>query len=132
MRGMLMALALLCATGVYAQTTAAPANASAREAQMMSDLTTLLDLTEAQKPQVQAILQAQHAQMKQMFEQARSSGAEPDFAQMRAAHQQLEQETLQKLSAVLSPGQLAKFQVLAKMMHGPRMHFHGAPPPAQD
>ena len=113
MRGMLMALALLCATGVYAQTTAAPANASAREAQMMSDLTTLLDLTEAQKPQVQAILQAQHAQMK-------------------AAHQQLEQETLQKLTAVLSPGQLAKFQVLAKMMHGPRMHFHGAPPPAQD
>jgi Spy/CpxP family protein refolding chaperone len=132
MKGTFLALALMCATGVYAQTTAAPANASAREAQMMSDLATLLDLTEAQKPQVQAILQAQHAQMKQMFEQARSSGTEPDFAQMKAAHQQLEQETLQKLSPVLSPGQLAKFQILTKMMHGPHMHFHGGAPPAQN
>jgi Spy/CpxP family protein refolding chaperone len=128
MKGMFLALALLCATGVYAQSAGAPANASAREAQMMSDLSTLLDLTEAQKPQVQAILHEHHAQMRQMFEQAHASGAEPDFAQMKAQHQQLEQETVQKLTPVLTPAQLAKFQILAKMMHGPHMHFHGGPP----
>ncbi len=131
MRGMLLALALLGATAVYAQSTGAPPNAGAHEAQMMSDLATLLDLTEAQKPQVQAVLHEQHAQMRQMFEQAKASGTEPDFAQMKTLHQQLEQQTLQKLSPVLTPAQLAKFQILAKMMHGPH-HFHGGPPPAQE
>jgi Spy/CpxP family protein refolding chaperone len=129
MKSMLLALLLLGATAAYAQTPAAPANASAREAQRMSDLATLLDLTEAQKPQVQAILQEQHAQMKQMFEQAKAAGTEPDFAQMKTMHQQLEQQTVQKLTPVLTPNQLAKFQILAKMMHGPHMHFHGAPSP---
>jgi hypothetical protein len=103
---------------------------------MMSDLTTLLDLTEAQKPQVQAILQDEHAQMKQLFAQAKASGAEPDFTQMKAMHQQIEQQTLQKLTPVLTPAQLTKFQILAKMMHGPHGHggppMTGAPPPVQN
>jgi Spy/CpxP family protein refolding chaperone len=135
MRATVLALALLCAGAAFAQTPA-PANAAAHQAQMMNDLATLLDLTPTQKPQVQAILQeehsqmqAQHAQMKELFEQAKASGTKPDFTQMKAAHEQLEQETITKLTPVLTPGQLAKFQVLAKLHHQ-HFHHHGGPPPA--
>ena len=133
MKAILLALALACASTAYAQSAPPPAAAASHEAQMMNDLATLLDLTEAQKPQVQAILEQQHAQLRQYFEQARSSSAEPDMSAMKAMHQQLEQETLQKLTPVLTPAQLSKFQVLAKMMHG-RHGFgaHGGPPPAQE
>jgi hypothetical protein len=101
----------------------------------MADLTTLLDLTPAQQPQVQAILQAQHAQMeqehaqmKQSFEAAKAAGTKPDFSQMKAMHEQLQQQTIQKLTPVLNSSQMAKFQILAKMMHHGRMHHRGPPP----
>jgi Spy/CpxP family protein refolding chaperone len=135
MRATVLALALLFAGAASAQTPP-PANAAAHQAQMMNDLATLLDLTPTQKPQVQAILQeehtqmqAQHAQIKELFEQAKASGIKPDFTQIKAMHQQLEQETVTKLTPVLSPTQLAKFQILAKMHHGHFRH-HGPPPPA--
>ena len=134
MKSTLLTLALVFAAAASAQTP--PPNQAAHQAQMMSDLATLLDLTEAQKPQVQAILQDEHAQMKQLFAQAKASGTEPDFTQMKAMHQQIEQQTLQKLTPVLTPAQLTKFQILAKMMHGPHGHggppMMGAPPPAQN
>jgi hypothetical protein len=130
MRATVLALALVCAGAAFAQTPP-PANAATHQAKMMNDLATLLDLTAAQKPQVQSILQeehaqmqAQHAQMKQAFEAAKASGTKPDFSQMRALHQQLEQETVQKLTPVLSSAQLAKFQILMKMHHG-YMHHRG-------
>ena len=66
---------------------------------MMDDLATLLDLTDAQRPQVQAILQEQHAKMKAAFEQAKASGTKPDFSQMKALHQQLEQQTIAEAHA---------------------------------
>ena len=121
MRATVLALALVFAGAVFADATQ-PANAAAHQAQMMADLATLLDLTDAQKPQVQTILQAehtqmqaQHAQVKQLFEQAKASGTKPDFSQIKALHQQLEQETITKLTPVLSANQLAKFQILMKM-----------------
>ena len=133
MRATVLAFALMFAGAVFAQTPAGT-NAAAHQAQMMNDLATLLDLTEAQKPQVQAILQEQHAQMeqqraqmKQAWQQAKAAGTQPDFTQMKAAHKQLEQETIQKLTPVLSQAQLAKFQVLMKMHHS-HMHHHGPPP----
>ena len=95
---------------------------------MMDNLATLLDLTDAQKPQVQAILQAEHAKMKAQFEQSKASGTKPDFTQMKAFHQQLQADTLKQLTPVLSALQLKKFQVLSKM-HG-HMHGHHGPPPA--
>jgi hypothetical protein len=128
MRALVLALALICAGTAFAQAPTA-ANAGGRQAQMMNDLATLLDLTEAQKPQVQAILQEEHAQMKQAFESAQASGTKPDFSQMKAMHQQLEQDTITKLTPVLSPAQLAKFKILAKMHHDHRGH-HGPPPAA--
>ena len=123
--------ALLCAGAVLAQTPPAPAAAS-----HMDNLATLLDLTEAQKTQVQTILQAEHAKMKEAFEQAKASGTKPDWQQMKTLHQQIEQETLQKLTPVLSATQLKKFQIIQQSMHG-HGHFQrgGSPaasaPPAQ-
>jgi hypothetical protein len=139
MKASVLTLALLCAGAVFAQ---APAPEAVHAARHMDDLATLLDLTDVQKAQVQAILQEQHAKMRQSFEQARASGTKPDAAQMHALHQQLQQETLQKLTPVLSAVQLKKFQILSQRMHGMHGHFvHGGPgrgaaegaaPPAQN
>lgn len=129
MRTPVLALALLFAGAAVAQApaTTTPATAESRGARMMDDLTVLLDLTDAQKAQVQTILQAQHAEMKASFEQAKASGTKPDWAQMKAQHEQMEQETVTKLTPVLSASQLQKFQVLQKMEHG---HHRGPPPGA--
>jgi hypothetical protein len=67
--------------------------------------------------------------MKQSFEAAKAAGTKPDFSQMKAQHEQLEQQTVQKLTPVLNSSQLAKFQVLQKMMmHHGHMHHRGPPP----
>ncbi|MBS0379739.1 MAG: hypothetical protein JSS29_14760 [Proteobacteria bacterium] len=138
MKATVLAFALAVAGTAFAQTTTAPApaKAAAHQAQMMNDLTVLLDLNDTQKPQVQQILaaehtqmQAQHAQIKQMFEEAKASGTQPDFSQIKALHQQLEQDTIAKLAPVLDASQLAKFQVLMKM-HDAHFHGHRGPPPA--
>jgi len=84
----------------------------------MEKLAILLDLTEAQKPQVESILQGEHSQMKALFEQSKAAGGKPDFQALHAAHQQINQDTLTKLSGVLSPLQLKKFQTLQQMHHG--------------
>ena len=120
-----IALALLWAGAVFAQT---PPAVAAHEAAHLEKLATLLDLTDAQKPQVQAILEAQHAKMRQMMQEAKASGTKPDFATMQTLHQQVQQETLLKLKTVLSDTQLKKFQALGAM-HGMHGHFgHGGPP----
>src|SRR5204862_6110775 len=107
-----------------AQTPATPPQHAAH----LEKLATLLDLTDAQKTQVQAILQEEHAKIRAAHEQAMMSGTEPDAQQMHALHQQIKQETLQKLTPVLSPAQLKKFQTLQEMHGEMRHHFgHGAP-----
>jgi Spy/CpxP family protein refolding chaperone len=135
MRTSVIALTLLLAGTAFAQTPPAPPTKEARGARMMDNLTVLLDLTDAQRPQVQAILEQQHAAMKAAFDQAKASGTKPDFSQMKAEHDQMQAETVQKLTPVLSAAQLKKFQVLEQMEH---QHFHhrgpppgGAAPPAQ-
>ena len=119
MKATVLTLALLCAGAAFAQTP--PPNA-AGAARHMDDLATLLDLSDAQKGQVQAILQEEHAKMKASFEQAKASGTHPDWQQMKALHQQVQQETLQKLSPVLSATQLKKFQIIQQQMHGHMGH----------
>jgi len=94
-------------------------------------LAVLLDLTDTQKGQVETVLQAEHAQMKALFEQTKAAGGKPDFQSMHAAHQQIAQDTLTKLSTVLSPTQLKKFQTLQTMHHGfGHRGGPGGPPPA--
>jgi hypothetical protein len=144
MKAGILTLALLWAGAAFA---GAPPPDATRAARHLDDLATLLDLTDAQKVQLQAILQEQHAKMKQSVEQARASGVKPDFEQMHALHEQLQQEMLQKLTPALSAAQLKKFQILHQLMHDMHdmhgMHGHsahggpapgtpeGAAPPAQ-
>ncbi|HYM42544.1 MAG TPA: hypothetical protein VET46_07240 [Steroidobacteraceae bacterium] len=124
MKASVAALAALWACAAVAQSPQGPAAES-----RMENLATLLDLSDAQKPQVQAILQGAHTQMRQLFEQTQAAGGKPDFQAMHAAHQQIRQDTLQKLSAVLSPTQLKKFQAL-EQMHAHGFAHHGPPPGA--
>jgi phosphatidylinositol kinase/protein kinase (PI-3 family) len=132
MKARVFALAVLWTGALFAQ-----APAPTQQAAHLQQLATLLDLTDAQKTQVQAILQEEHAKMKASFQQAQASGTKPDFQQMQALHQQIQQETLQKLTPVLSEAQLKKFQTLQEM-HGQMRHGHfghggapgGATPPA--
>ncbi|HVS75633.1 MAG TPA: hypothetical protein VHE11_01785 [Steroidobacteraceae bacterium] len=151
MRHSVAAIALLCASGMaLAQAPAAPpphrwhgghqAMEQRMEQHRMDRLTILLDLTPAQQEKVKTILTAEHARMRQSMEQA--------MQQVRAAHRAVRKDTADKLSAVLSPAQMKKFDALMPqrgMMHGMRMHglmMHGmghgpgmgppppAPPPA--
>jgi len=125
MKANLLALTALWAGALIAQTPAPPPQHAAH----LEKLATLLDLTDAQKTQVQAILQEEHAKIRAAHEQAMVSGIQPDPEQMRALHQQIRQETLQKLTPVLSASQLKKFQTLQEMHGEMRHHFgHGAPP----
>ena len=87
-------------------------------AEHMDHLATLLDLTDAQKTQVQAVLEEEHTKMKAQHDQAEASGTKPTFEQMKAAHEQAQQDTLTKLTPILTPAQLKKFQVLMAE-HGP-------------
>ena len=132
--------AVLCVAGVA---TAQPPNPptpqqqAAHEAQRMDRLATLLDLNDGQKAQVQTILQEEHAKAMQAFEQAKASGTRPTREQMKASHEQMKAETAQKLSTVLTPAQLKKFQVLeqsefGRPHHGPHGPPPGAPPGAQN
>jgi hypothetical protein len=132
MKTAILTLALLCAGAAYAESPPPPSAHGAEAARHMDDLATLLDLTDAQKAQVQTILQEQHAKMRQSFEQSKASGAQPDWQQMKAQHEQMQQETLQKLSTVLSATQLKKFEVIQREMHAHMAHHmgHGGPPPA--
>jgi hypothetical protein len=116
------ALATLWAGAVFAQTPAV--TATERGAHRMDNLAVLLDLTAAQKAQVQTVLQEEHAQMKQAFQDVKAStaaGTKPNWQQMRALHQQISQETITRLTPVLSATQLQKFKILQHGMHG---HFH--------
>ncbi len=140
MKATLFALALAWAGALYAEPPAAPDHAAAHAAAHLDKLATLLDLTDAQKAQVQSVLEEEHAKIRAAHEQAKASGTHPDFEQMKAMHQQLHQETIQKLTPILSEAQLKKFQVLSElhteMMHHEMMehHGHGAPesPPAKN
>ena len=136
MKATVMTIALLCAGAAFAQTSPPPAPNAARH---MDDLATLLDLNDTQKAQVQSILQEQHAKMKASFEQAKASGTKPDWQQMKAQHEQLQQETLQKLAPVLSATQMKKFEIIQQSMHAHMGHHmaHGqagatAPAPTQN
>ena len=137
MKATVLTIALLCAGAAYAQTSPPPAR-TAEAGRHLDDLATLLDLTDGQKAQVQTILQEQHAKMKQSFEQAKASGTKPDWQQMKALHEQLQQETLQKLAPVLSATQMKKFQIIQQAMNHHMGHMaHGgagaaAAPPAQN
>src|SRR5579872_3020666 len=129
-------VALLCASGMaFAQTTPpdAHANWQARhqqwaqkwqeqrarmEQRRLDRMAVLLDMTPAQRQQVQGILSTERSQMQQAMKQA--------MQVTRAAHT----ETLTKLGQVLSPTQMKKLKLLMPhrhrfMMMGGGMGMHG-------
>lgn len=84
-----------------------------------------LNLTDEQKPKVQAIFESQHKQMRALRQDQSLSRAER-MAKMRTIHQ----ATITKLKGVLTVDQFQKFREMRPMMGGPR---HGrrpwGPPP---
>ena len=140
MKATVMTVALLLAGAAYAQTPPPPpAPNAAQVARHMDNLATLLDLNDTQKAHVQSILQEEHAKMRASFEQARASGTKPDWQQMKAMHEQVQQDTLQKLAPVLSATQLKKFEIIQQSMHARMGHHMGhgqagttAPAPTQN
>jgi Spy/CpxP family protein refolding chaperone len=68
--------------------------------------------------------------MKALFDQAQASGTKPSFDQIKALHEQVQQDTIAKLTPVLSPAQLKKFQVLMQE-RGPMGRGHRGPPPGE-
>ncbi|MBV9343819.1 MAG: hypothetical protein JO341_08885 [Gammaproteobacteria bacterium] len=125
MRLTLLLAALLASASLSAQSPPAPPDPAAHEAKMMDNLAVLLDLTDAQRPQVQAILKDEHAKIRQSMDQAHAGGAMPDHAQLKALHEQIHQDAVQRLTPVLSPLQLQKFEILSEMhMHAAAMHMH--------
>jgi Spy/CpxP family protein refolding chaperone len=133
MKALMIKASLVALAALWAGVALAQNPGTGTHASHMDKLAILLDLTDTQKGQVQTILEGEHAQMKALFEQAKASGGKPDFQAMHAAHQQISQDTLTKLSTVLSPTQLKKFQTLQQMHahgFGHRGGPGGAPPPA--
>ena len=133
-RSVVVLAAVLCAAGTaFAQAPPAPSHADwqakrqqwqqqwkARRAQMeqkrMDRLAVLLDLTPAQKQQVQAIFSATRDQMKQAMKQAMEA--------RKAARKEAET----KLGQVLSPTQMKKLKLLMPHRHHGmrgRMGMHG-------
>ncbi len=129
MKARFLALILFCATGIaVAQTPPDRPRAPANAAHQLDRLTTLLDLTDTQKAQVKTILDAERAKMKAQFQTAHASGTQPTFEEMRAARQQLQAETVQQLTPVLTQSQLKKFEVLMEEERGPRGRGPHGPP----
>jgi Spy/CpxP family protein refolding chaperone len=131
MRGRHFALALLCVVSAAIAQSPPHEPANGGGGRQLERLTTLLDLTDAQKARVKTILEAEHAKMRAQFESAQASGTKPSFEQMRAAREQMRAETVQQLTPVLTPAQLKKFEVLMEEHHGQGRGPHG-PPPAGD
>ena len=130
----ILSLILLAVCGVAnAQTPGTPPPSDSQPGEhRMERLATLLDLTDTQKTQVKAILDAEHAKMRAQFQAAQASGTQPSFEQMHAVREQIRAETLQQLTPVLTATQLKKFQVLMEEGRGHDGHGPHGPPPSGD
>jgi hypothetical protein len=97
------------------------------EQRRMDRLALLLDLTPAQRQQVQGILSDEQAKMKSAMQQVRQA-----MEQAHATHEAVRKDAEHRLSSVLSPTQMKKLKALmpaeGMMMHGMMMHemmMHG-------
>lgn len=118
----LSAAALWLAAGsVLAQTPGPPADAGADR---MDRLAILLDLDEGQKAAVKKVFDEQFEQRAALRKEAKESGTRPTREQMQAKHEQMKQETIEKLRPILSDQQLTKFEALADHPPGPGPHRH--------
>lgn len=114
-----ISIALLClaAASALAEPGGPPSGGPARS---IEKLTILLDLDAGQKVAVQKVLDEQREQMVELRQQANTSEEHPTHEQMRAHHEQMQKETVEKMRPILSDTQLKKFAVLTE---GP-VFFH--------
>lgn len=88
----------------------------------MDRMAVLLDLNDSQKAEVQKILSEQHDKVKAAHDQAHSADTKPTREERQKFHEELKQDTVTKLQAVLSPEQIKKFEVLMDHPRGAREH----------
>ena len=88
-----------------------------------------LGLDDAQKVQVQRILDEERARHESERKQYEATGQRPTPEEMKARRDQHDQELIQALSGVLTPEQLTKFKAM-QARRGEHMH-RGPPPTAQ-
>ena len=131
MRVTLSMLGLLLAAG-FASAQTPPADSppaasnGAPHMNRLDRMAILLDLTPQQKLQVQQVLDEELQQMRAFWQQQQSSGAKPDFQQMRTERQQLRQQTFAQLQQLLNSDQYNKLQVLTTTQG--RHHWRHRPP----
>jgi hypothetical protein len=96
------------------------------EQQRMDRMALLLDLTPAQRQQVQTIFSDEQGKMKTAMQQVRQA-----MEQAHAAHEAVRKDAQKRLASVLSPLQMRKLKALMPdhgmmmhqmMMHGMMMH----------
>ena len=133
MKASLLAAVALCAAAIASAQPPdppTPQQKAAWEARRMDRLALLLDLSSAQKAEVQMILETERTKAQAAFAQFKSSGTRPTREQMQALRTQIKADTDSQLSGVLSPLQVQKFNALHQGFGGPRFrhHRHGPPP----
>ncbi|MFZ1919061.1 MAG: hypothetical protein WAU58_15915 [Terriglobales bacterium] len=129
---LIMALALFAPALLLAQGGPPPGDTSAAGRHMPSvddqldNLSSKLNLTDAQKPKIKAILQDERDQMKQVMDNT-SGSREESRAKMREIHE----KSAAKMRGILNAEQQAKFDKM-QAEHRDHMgaeHGQGAPPP---
>jgi Spy/CpxP family protein refolding chaperone len=86
----------------------------------MDRMAVLLDLNDAQKSEVQKILNEQHEKMRAAHGERHSADSTRPTREERAKfHEQMKQDTVARLQSVLSATQIKKFEAL---MDHPRPH----------
>lgn len=91
----------------------------------MDRLAILLDLNASQKVEVQKVLDEQLQQARTLRQQSKDSGTRPTREQMRAQHDQMHKETVEKLRGILSDTQMTKFEALTDHPEGRPHRWHG-------
>jgi len=129
MLGLLLAAGFASAQTPPADSPPAASN-GAPQMNRLDRMAILLDLTPQQKLQVQQVLDEERQQMRGFWQQQKSSGAKPNFRQMRTERQQLRQQTLGQLQQLLNPNQYSKLQVLMTPQF--RHHRRHGPPASSE
>lgn len=121
-RTTIAAALLLIAGSAFADPPGPPPDAGAR----LDRLAILLDLDEGQKAAVKQVFDDQAKERKEQWQKAKDSQTRPSREQMRAAHEKMHQEMVEKLRPILSDTQMTKFEALSE---GPGPF--GGPPPGR-
>ena len=113
-RTMFAAVLLLAAGSVLADPPGPPDSA-----QHLDRLAVLLDLDAGQKAAVKQVMDEQMKERQELWQKAKESQTRPSREEMRAQHDKMHKETIEKLRPILTDQQMTKFQALTEMQPGP-------------